>query len=77
MLISHAQFQDMDLRVVSILKDIYDHILKKNHICHWPWCGKGFVRQHDCTRGLHQMLERVSLVPIRCYGHTALRSGGV
>ena len=32
MLILHAQFQDMDLRVDSILKDIYDHISKKNHI---------------------------------------------
>ena len=51
MLISHAQFQDVDshLLVDSILY-LRSHFEEKPYKCHWPGCEKRFAREHDCKR---------------------------
>ncbi|KAF6755408.1 krueppel-like factor 16 [Ephemerocybe angulata] len=44
---------------------IRSHNEEKPFVCHWPGCGKGFARQHDCKR--HEQLH-TNYRPFTCEG---------
>jgi len=50
---------------------IRSHNGEKPFQCHWPGCGKGFARQHDCKR--HEQLHSTNPVPyigrLGSFGH--------
>lgn len=47
------------------LGHIRSHNEEKPFQCHWPGCGKGFARQHDCKR--HEQLH-TNYRPFTCEG---------
>lgn len=50
---------------LKILGHIRSHNEEKPFQCHWPGCGKGFARQHDCKR--HEQLH-TNYRPFTCDG---------
>ena len=57
-LISHAQYQagsTFTRGFFSLKGHLRSHFEEKLYKCHWPGCGKGFAKEHDCKR--HEQLH--------------------
>ena len=64
----HSTRLDPHLRVASsiFLKGhLWSHFEEKLYKCHWPGCGKGFAKEHDCK--WHEQLNS-NFWPFECEG---------